>query len=545
MTSTLLLLDLLGSAALLLWGLGLLKSGVTSAFGAQLRLFIARSTRNRILAFGAGLLTTLALQSSTGIALMVSSFTAQGLMGGAMAQAVMLGANVGTAVVTQVLALDLHWLAPVAILGGVLSNSGKSRRAKGLGGIAIGLGLMLLALSLMNEATAPMRHSPAVASFFALLGNAPIVAVAIAVAMAAVSASSLAVVLFVLALAKAGSIDPTLCLLLVAGANLGGALPPLLAATAENISGRRVALSNLVVRGTGALVVLFLSGWLAPWLAGRDLARLTIEAHLGFNVVLALVFLPIVGPLDRLMHRVLPDRAIKIDTGPRHLDEAALADPPAALASATRETLRVGDVVQTMLETCLEAMKTNDELLCQSLFKFDDQVDALEEAVKLYLARVKQTDLDEATLRQISVVLDYATNLEHVGDVIERSLARLTLKKIEKQLQYSPDGMAEIESLFLDIIENLQVAQRVFLSRDAQMARRLMESKVAIRRKERESAAHHMVRLQQGRPDTLLTTSLHLDVLRDLKRINAHIVSVANPILEDAGLLRESRLRKV
>lgn len=545
MTSTILLIDLLGAAALLLLGLRLLKSGVNAAFGTQLRLFLASSTRNRFAAFGAGLVATLALQSSTAMAVMVSSFVAQGLVTAMMAQAVMLGANVGTSVVTQVLALDLHWLGPGAVLVGVFASTRKAKRSRGLGEAIIGLGLMLLSLKLMGEATLPIREAPAVASFFALLGGAPIVAIALSAVLAAVSASSLAVVLFVMALAGAGSIDASLCLLLVAGANLGGAVPPVWAAGAEGPSAKRVATTNLVARGLGAALMLLAMGWITPMIPGdTDLARLVVNAHVGFNLALALILLPFIGPLTKIMARLMPDGGPGAEHGPRHLDELALSDPPSALAAATRETLRVGDIIENMLEVSLGALKTNDEQLCQSIFQIDDQVDTLQGAIKLYLARLDHTALDENGQRQAAAIVDYAVNLEHVGDIIERSLSRLTLKKIEKQLQFSPEGMAEIAELYQDTIDNLQLAQSVFLSRDMGLARRLMESKLTIRIKERASASRHMTRLQDKQAATLQTTSLHLDVLRDLKRINSHLVSVAHPILEDAGLLRDSRLRK-
>jgi phosphate:Na+ symporter len=545
LASTLLLIDLLGAAALLLLGLRLLKSGVNTAFGARLRHFLSTSTRNRFTAFGAGLAATLALQSSTAMAVMVSSFVAQGLVNATMAQAVMLGANVGTALVTQVLSLDIHWLAPVSVLLGVAISARRSRRSRGIGEIAIGLGLMLLSLQLMGTATEPMRESEAVAVFFSLLGGAPVIAIALSALLAAISASSLAVVLFIISLASVGGIDAGLCMLLVAGANVGGALPPVLAAASEGPAARRVAVSNLVVRSVGALILMLTATPIAAVIPQSvSLAQVTVVTHLSFNVALALIFLPVIGPISRLMLMLVPDRADSARAGPKHLDETVLDDPASAIAAAMRETLHVGDLVETMLDTTLAALKNNDELLCQNVFRLDDEVDAIQEAIKLYLARIDRTRLDEAGRRQVGAVLDYAINLEHVGDIIERSLSGLTIKKIEHQLQYSPEGMAEIEDLFCDTIENLNLAQRVFISRDAQIARRLMEEKVTIRHKERASVERHMARLQDKRPDTLRTTSLHMDVLRDLKRINGHLVSVATPILEEAGLLRESRLRK-
>lgn len=545
MSSTLLLIDLLGAAALLLWGLRLLKSGVNTTFGAQLRRFVSSSTRNRVAAFGAGAVTTMALQSSTAMAIVLGSFVSQGLVSVLMAQAIMLGANLGTAVVAALLSLDLHWLAPLAILAGVVAGYGRSRRQRGSSEIAIGIGLMFLSLRLMAEATEPMRQSEAIAAFFSLLGDAPLVAILLSAGLAAVSASSLAVVLFVASLAAAGTIDAQLCLLLVAGANVGGAIPPVLAVAADGIGARQVVVGNLAIRFVGAMCLLAVASWIAPLVTTGDLGGLPIQIHLGFNAILAVLFLPALGPITRLVARLIPAKHPNREVeGPRHLDEAALTDPPSALAAAMRETLRLGDIVEEMLDTTLTALKTNDELLCQIVFKLDDRVDAIQRAIKLFLARIDPSSLGVAENRRMNEILGYAVNLEHVGDIVERSLSRLTIKKIEQQLSYSPEGMVEIEELFRDTIDNLQLAQNVFINRDAQIARRLMEAKVSIRQKEKASVDRHMSRLQQRRPETLQTTSLHMDVLRDLKRINGHVMTVAAPILEEAGLLRESRLKK-
>lgn len=544
LSSTGVLIDLLGAAALLLWGLRLLKGGMTLAFGARLRHFLTSSTRNRWTAFGAGFGATLALQSSTAMAVMVSSFVAQGFVAPAMAQAVMLGANVGTSVVAYALSLETHWLVPVAILIGVLLSTRKERRIRGFGEIAMGIGLMLLSLRLMATATEPLRHSQALAAFFTLLGEAPVVAVLLSAALAAASASSLAAVLFIMSIAAVGGISPELCLLLVAGANLGGALPPVLAVASEGIAARRLAIGNLLVRGIGAFAFVLTARWITEnlWLTA-DLAQLTIQAHVAFNVCLSLLFLPLVKPATRLLILALPDKRMGAERGPIHLDKALLPDPPSALAAAMRETLRVGDLVQKMLETSLTALKANDEALCHEVSQLDDQVDAAQEGIKLYLTSIDRSGMSDAAMRQVQQVVDYATNLEHIGDIVERSLSQLTMKKIHKHLEYSPEGMSEIEELFRDTIENVQLAQRVFINRDAQIARRLMASKVTIRLKERSSVARHMERLQNRRPDTIQTTSLHTDVLRDLKRINGHLMSVATPILEEAGMLRESRLK--
>lgn len=544
MQSSIQLIDLLGAAALLLWGLRLIKTGVMRAFGASLRQRIAKGTGNRFAAAGSGFLATLCLQSSTATAVIAASFAGREILSPRMAQAVMLGANVGTAVVTIVLSLDVHWMAGLFILTGVIIFSNRNATTtKGIGRAILGLGLMLLALQQMSAVTAPLRQSEAVVSILAALSDAPLIAVVFGAALAVVGSSSLAVVIFVMLLAQAGIVDAPLALCLVAGANVGGAVPPYLAVRAEGLEARRLALANLLVRGIGAAMLVMVSGSMAGLLAGifPDTGRLTIISHLLFNVTLLVVFLPLIGPLGRLTEMILP--ASDADEAPTWLDDSLLDAPAMALAVAARETLHLGDVVGSMLEKTAEALRTGNMDACRQVAALEVEVDQRHEAIKMYVARMGRGELDPQESGRSQEILAYAINLEHTGDIIESGLADLAAKKIRKKLSFSPEGQAEIEDFFARTGDNLRMAQATFLSRDPQLARRLVQEKTAVRRLEERSAARHMARVRDGRIETIETSSLHIDILRDLKRVNAHLASVAYPVLEERGDLRESRLK--
>ncbi|ULB11625.1 Na/Pi cotransporter family protein [Cereibacter azotoformans] len=538
-------IDLLAAAALLLWGLRLIRTGVMRAFGATLRQWISRATRNRLVAALWGMLATLGLQSSTATAVITGSFAARGIMSAPMAQAVMLGANLGTAMVAAILSVDVHWIASLCILSGVVTfSTAQATRGRGIGRALIGLGLMLLALRLMGEVTAPLQHSETLALVIAGLGEAPLVAALLAAGLAVLSASSLAVVLLVMVLAAGGLIDTVPALALVAGANVGGAVTPWLAVAVEGPAARRITLGNLVVRITGAAIVLGLTDPLALLLedtvAGPGLR--VIAAHIAFSAVLLVLFLPLVGRLCRLVERFLPDPPEGV-RGAAFLDESLLETPAMALAVAARETLRVGDIVGEMLDRSRQALIANDELAALEVSRLEPDIDRLSEAIKLYITRLSRAELDEADVRRANEITSFAINLEHMGDIIEAGLADAAMKKIRKRLAFSPEGAAELADVHDRTIANLRLAQAVFLGRDADLARQLVESKIEIRRLEAVSAERHLGRLRAGRPEAMETSTIHLDLLRDLKRLNAHVTSVAHPILTEIGALRESRMR--
>ncbi|MHA6691945.1 Na/Pi cotransporter family protein [Devosia sp. A449] len=545
MHSTIQLIDLLGAGALLLWGLRMIKTGVMRAFGASLRLWIAKGTGNRFAAVFSGIMATLALQSSTATAVITASFASKGAINPRMAQAVMLGANVGTSIAAVILSLDVHWFASAMILVGVTVFSlSKFARGKGIGRAVLGLGLMLLALQLVGNVTGPLRESEVMVAILSGLADAPAFALILAGVLAFVSSSSLAVVLFVALLASAGIVSPPLAVTLVAGANLGGAIPPMLAVLSEGTEARRLTMANFVVRAIGAIILTIFAtpaaGLLETILPEAD--DLTIAAHIGFNLALLVLFLPLIGPIGKLAAMVVPEPATG-QRGVRYLDDTVLDTPAIALAAAARETLRVSDIVLHMLEGSLEALRNPGPGGRSAAALLDDDVDALNQAIKLYLTRLDQTDLDLEDARRSGEIMSFAINLEHVGDIIESGLYDVAAKMAKRHWKFSADGLAEITALYEKTILNMQLSQTVFLTDDPQLARQLVAAKVEVRRLEAESAQSHIQRVRERVPASVETSSLHLDLLRDLKRITAHLASVAYPILETKGELDESRLR--
>jgi phosphate:Na+ symporter len=545
MHSTTQLIDLLGAGALLLWGLRMIKTGVLRAFGASLRLWIAKGTGNRFTAVLSGIMATLAVQSSTATAVITASFASNGAINPRMAQAVMLGANVGTAIAAVILSLDVRWFASAMVLVGVVVFSlSKYGRGKGVGRAILGLGLMLLALQLVGNVTDPLRESEVMIAILSGLDDAPVFALILAAVLAFVSSSSLAVVLFVALLASAGIVSPPLAVTLVAGANLGGSIPPLLAVLHEGVEARRLTLANLLVRAIGAIALTIFAvpaaGLLQTIVPQTD--ALVIAAHIGFNVALLVLFLPLLGPIGKLAALAIP-RPATADKGANYLDDSVLDTPTIALAVAARETLRVSDIVLRMLQGSLDALRNRGPGSRSTVSMLDDDVDALNQAIKLYLTRLDRTELDDDDARRSAEIMGFAINLEHVGDIVDSGLCDVAGKIAKRQLQFSADGLAEIMALYEKTILNMQLSQTVFMTGDPKLARQLVAAKVEIRRLEARSAKQHLQRVRERVPASVETSSLHLDLLRDLKRINAHLASVAYPILETKGELDESRLR--
>jgi phosphate:Na+ symporter len=527
----------------------MVRTGVLRCWGGQLRRRLGDSLRNRFSAFLAGLGVTLLLQSSTATALMTASFAGRGLLTTAGALAIMLGADVGTSLLAQLFSFRIDWLAPALIaVGVVLFLAARRTQPRDLGRTIVGLGIIMLALRLVGEAAAPMREAPALALVLGALDSEPLLAVLLAAGLTVLSTSSLAVVLLIVTLVAGGVIHLPLGFVLVLGANLGGAVTPLLASLGSEPEARRVPLGNLLFRLAAVAATLPLVGTIAPLVAWVDPApwRQVVDFHLAFNLALALIFIGLVGPVARLCDRLLPSRPEPEDVGKaRYLDAGTSEDPAVAVANAARETLRMGDMVERMLRQSLQVFRTDDRNLLREVEQLDDAVDSLHEAIKLYLTEMMREGFDKTINKRLIEVLTFTTNLEHVGDIIDKNLMELAAKKIRHRLRFSEEGFAEITAMHARLLANLRLSLNLFISGDVAMARRLLREKVILRDMERTAFENHHHRMRRGLRETLETSSLHLDVLRDLKRINSHLTSVAYPILDDAGELIRSRLKEV
>jgi phosphate:Na+ symporter len=541
------LLNLLAAIALLVWGTHLVRTGILRVFGANLRQVLARSISNRYTAALAGVGVTALLQSSTATALIVSSFVGQGLITLPLALAVMLGADVGTSLVTVVFSFDLSWLSPLLIFTGVvLFISRQSTNVGRFGRVLIGLGLMLLALRLISESTAIMVQSPVVKALLASISSDILLEITVGAMLALLSYSSLAIVLLVATLAGTGIVPLDMALGLVLGANLGSGILGVMTTARSVVEVRHVPMGNLVFKAVGVLVAIPLIGlwirWLRPYF-GTD-ASAVVLFHLSFNIVMAFLFIAFVHPVARLVMAWLPKPERPTNGRPHHLDPSALATPSLAISCAAREALHQADIVETMLLGILTVIKNNDLRLAEELRKLDDTVDELYSAIKYYLTKISREALGEEESRRWTDIISFTINMEQIGDTIERILIDIEDKKIRKSRNFSDAGMAEIAELHARLIDNLRLGMSVFLNGSVRDAQKLLEEKARFRDLEHAYAATHLERLSDNTVQSIETSSLHIDLISDLKRINSHICSIAYPILESAGALAPSRLRQ-
>jgi phosphate:Na+ symporter len=546
MSGTLILLELAGYVGLLLWGTHMVTSGVQRGFGAELRVWLGQNLQQRWRAFLVGVGVTTALQSSTATGLIATSFTVTGLIGLGPGLAVMLGANVGTTLITQILSIDIGPIAPPLILAGVLTfRWSDDDRVKNLGRIAIGLGLMLMALGGLVHALGPIEHAAALKTILDALGDEPVLALLIAAILTWGCHSSVAVVLLIVSLAATHVIAPIPSLALVLGANIGGTLPALIEAGSP--VARRLPLGNVMVRLIGCAIALPLLPYCVALLTRLDAnpARLVVNFHTAFNLALAALFILPTDRMAQFLIRMLPDPPKPADPGaPLYLESAALDAASIALTNASRETLRMADMVDSMLRGALEALRQGDRRRAADISRAGRTVQRLGGAIRGYLADLgnEQPLDDEQEGARAQEILSAVINLEHISNLIATSLTEFVVKKIRRGRPFSAEEIDAIAAIHAGLLDSLRLAVAVFLSGDARDAARLVERKAALRQMETQATALHVRQLRAaasgghaGDTDKLAIVAeesgLFLRIVSDLRRVHSHIATFAYSVL--------------
>jgi phosphate:Na+ symporter len=450
----------------------------------------------------------------------------------------MLGANVGTTLIVQVMSFNIALVAPILILlGTALHRRSDDVRYENLGRVGIGLGLMLLALHLLVITMAPMENAQLLKEGMQALAGEPVIAMLVAAALTWMCHSSVAVVLLIVSLATGGVVDAPGAMALVLGANLGGTLPALL--EAHTPVARRLPLGNLLVRAFGCLVCLPLLHPLAHALAalGDSPARIAVNFHTAFNLVLALIFILPVEKLSQLLVRMLPEPPRPADAGlPLYLDEAALESAGVALVNATRESMRMADMVEGMLKGIVEIFGKDDTVRAAQISKMDPFLDRLGVAIREYLADLGGEALNEEDGERSQEIHAFVINIEHIGDITANNLMEFAAKKAERGQDFSAEDIQDLAGMHAQVIESLRLGIAVFMRGDLRAAQQLIERKELLWRLENDASDRHVRELRTQRDGG--GGDVYLRILRDLKRIHSHLAALAYLPLERAGLLQ-------
>ena len=542
------LIELAGAIALLLWGTHMVQTGIQRAFGSKLRSILGSALRNRFRAFLAGVGVTAVLQSSTATGLMTAGFAAGGFVSLVPALAVMLGANLGTTLIVQVLSFDVVLISPALILIGMLMFRRDTRtQSHDLGRVFIGLGLMLLALRQLLDLMTGYENSPILSMMLNAVSASWFSDVCLAAALTWAAHSSVAIVLLIMSLATKGIVPADTAFALVLGANLGTAINPLIEGPGgDDPAAKRLPFGNLLGRVLGVVATI---GFLEPishflMLIELNSARAVADFHTLFNVSVAAISLPLLTPYAALLRRWFPERIDPADPArPLYLDPAAKGTPIVALGAASREALRLADVLEEMLQGMSAGLAKGDRRILVETRRREDVLDKLNIAIKAYLTSLDLEELSPIDHRRLNEILTFTMNIEQAGDVVDRNFLPHASKRLKRGLIFSDEEQTDLSTMIGRLSSNLKTAASLFVTEDPRTARLLADEKAAFRDAESKATASHFHRLRNSNLQSAQASSIHLDLLRDIKQINSYIIAAAAyPVLERTGALLPSRV---
>ncbi|MEM9250314.1 MAG: Na/Pi cotransporter family protein [Pseudomonadota bacterium] len=537
---------LAAAVALLIWSVRLIRTGVERAFMPELKRRLKALSGSHVSAASGGMLAAMVMQSATAVALIGAGFAVSGMLSMPAALALILGADLGSALIAQVLFLPVQAAVPFILLAGVVTFlRARSFKATQIGRMLIGLALVFISLGMIREATAPISDSAIVQAIAAYFQSDLISAFILAALLAWVMHSSLAAVLAFATFAATGLIEAPVAAALVIGANLGGAMIPVVLLSGADRPARIVALGNLVARGgvTLACMVALIFGAFEPLFAAMAAGQVALVLHIALNAAVLALALPMAGVLVRVLERLVPQHETA-KAPVTALDETALDHAPLALACAQRELLRMAETVQAILLPVMTLFREWTPETARIIELREDKIDRMHFETKIYISHLRERDLTESEQKRTLEVVAMANNLEEAGDRIAVNLVALAAKMRDDAQSFSDEGARDLEQFHDQVVTNGQLALQVLTTGDADAARQLVAEKDRIRVEEQRLQERHIKRLQQGTTASIETTNTHQEVLRLLKQVNAAISYVAYPIAEETGDLLGSRLAR-
>ncbi len=534
--TNLMLFSLFGGMAILLYGMRLAGEGLQRAAGARLRTIVSSLTKNRFLGLGIGIIVTVFLQSSTATIIMLVGFVGSGLMTLPQSIGVILGADIGTTITVQLLAFRFYDYA-ILFVGIGITMMFLSKRAilKNIGEGLLGFSFIFLSIKIMSDSLMPLKSSELFKSvLMALLAN-PLLGLIISAIFTAIVHSSAAIIGLALALGLQGLIDIEAAIPLIFGANIGTCATAIISSIGSNIEAKRVASAHTLFKVLGVVIFFPFIKPFADFVISmtNDVPRQIANAHTLFNGAIAIFFLPFTSVMTDVIKKIVPERpGEEKKFAPKYLDKRVLSSPVLAFGQAKREALRMADIAHEMLRDSIIVFKKDDPDMIDSIEKRDDYVDLLDKEIKLYLTRLSNESLTPQQSKVEQDLLAFINDLENIGDVVDKNLMELAKKKIKNGLVFSQEGIDEIERFHKKILENFEIGASAFVSGDAGLAKKLLANKIELAEMERNLRQAHIQRLHKGLKESIDTSSIHLDVLSNLRRINSYISNVAYPIVE-------------
>lgn len=531
------LLNILGGVALILFGIRFLRKGLERMLGHGLHTWLERMAQRPFSTLISGTAVGAVAPSSTAQALLSLQLLSAAILPAERVLVFLLGANIGITAMVQLIAVRIFDYYSVFLIVGLLGfQFCKAETIRGIGQSILGLGFIYLAMAIMASASRELVTNRNFETVFGVLLQYRLLLVLFSAVMTFVTQSSTAAIGLALAINDAGAGALALMIPVVLGANLGIGLNSLVAGW-PTAAGRKLATANLVLKGSAIVLALAAFGPLERLLGATpgSAARQAADFHTGFNVVVALAGIACGGGLNRLLEPLFqaPAPANGLRPVETHLDPAALGTPVFALANAARETLRLADEVKSMYEGAWRALNTQDPLLAREVQKHDDRIDELNGAIKLYLSAIPTEALTPRDSHLQFGLLNFCSQLESIGDVIDKSVCTAVIKHGSERLDLPADERAALEEMYQRVLRRLDAASSVLASRDRKLAREFLKEGDRLKQWWIEVQKQHYHRLSASDPQAAAASKAFIDLLSMLRRIAGQLSTIGHTFADE------------
>lgn len=541
---------MIGGLAFFFYGLQAIRNSMQLLAEGRIKSALRRITQNRFLAVGFGIFITLMLQSSSATTVMLVSFASTQMLTLWQAFGVILGADIGTTFVAVLLSIKKisEYSLVLIAFGFTFQWLSKRKKTQHLGAVILGFGLVFFGLNLLVHSAEPLKQNELATQFFFYMANNPLASLVVATIFTALVHASAATVGIAISLAFTGLIDFQTAIPIVLGANLGTCVTALMATIGTGIDGKRIAIAHIFTKLVGVAIIFPFIPAIAKFINStsayvcscfnlvvpNDAGKIAIT-HLLFNVFVALLFLPFIGWGVSIIKKIVPDPVNAPEPfGPKFLDEKVLDTPILAFAQTRREMIRASGYAYSLFEDCLKMFEKRSDVpdIIEDIQSRDDKIDILDKAIRFYLAKLSRELLSDELSREQYALLNITSNIEEIGDIVSNDMVSLAKKKFSNNLVFSEDGWRELRHFHAQVLENFDITISAMTTPHPEVIQKIIRQQQKVYDLEQEYKYSHISRLHDGKTETFYSSSIHLDLLGDLRRVNGQLTYIARVISE-------------
>ncbi|MBC2400198.1 phosphate:Na+ symporter [Clostridium tetanomorphum] len=534
MDSLSMVIGLFGGLGLFLYGMKIMGDGLENTAGDRLKVFFEKIVSNPFKAILTGTIVTAIIQSSSATTVMVIGFVNAGLMNLYQATGVIMGANVGTTITGQLVALNLTAIAPIFVgVGALTVLFSKGNKSKEIGNIILGFGILFIGMKTMSSSMAPLAKSEEFKSVIATLSYNPILGVLVGLGLTAVVQSSSATIGILIALANNGLLPIEVALPVLFGDNIGTCATALLSSIGTNKNARKAALAHLTFNVIGTVIFLIILKpissliiYLTPDNVGKQIAN----AHTFFNIANVIVQAPFIKYLVAFINKVIPGDGQEEGMTIQYIDDRLLETPVIAVGQCKKEIIAMADKARENLKFAVESLETGDENLIKKAGEGEDLIDLLEEEITKFLVKLSNTEISKQQVDIVTSMFHVVKDIERIGDH-SKNIADLSTEKISKRLIFSEDAMKELKDIFNYTLDALNRSILSFERNDVRMAKSVYEIEARIDELEETLRDNDIKRLNSSACEARVS-AIYLDIISNFERVGDHSLNIAEAVLE-------------